>query len=174
MAFSRLPFTRRRNAREEGDSVNERLHESFELAGFVDRGINGAFLLKSGSIGQVIEIRGRDTECLDDDQILEVGNRFETAVRSLDHRFRLYQYQIKNTESDGLFCVRNFMILMLEPPKFKAGISKVLSRQFAIESVMTQQRGNSGSPLSGSWITSGMSYRHGRWTRRKRSSSFPD
>ncbi len=62
------------------------------LFGFVDEQV---FLTKSGEVGLVLKVQGRDYECLDALELNHLTRRFEAAVRSFDPNFRLYQYLIK-------------------------------------------------------------------------------
>ena len=105
--------------------MTERLHESFALDGFVNRERGGELLFKDGSIGIVMEEAARDTECLDDSEIEEIGSRFESSLRAIDQRFRLYQYQqhLRTSEDSELFRVSTHMVLVMEPPKFKPGLA---------------------------------------------------
>ncbi len=62
------------------------------LFGFIDEHV---FLTKSGEVGVVLRVAGRDYECLDDFELNEITRRFESSVRSLDGSFRIYQYLVK-------------------------------------------------------------------------------
>lgn len=62
------------------------------LFGFID---DHAFLTKSGEVGVVLKVQGRDYECLDNFDLNDVTRRFEACVRSFDPSFRIYQYVIK-------------------------------------------------------------------------------
>jgi type IV secretion system protein TrbE len=62
------------------------------LFGFID---DQVFLTKSGEVGIVLKVDGRDYECLDSFELNEITRRFEASVRSLDAGFRIYQYLIK-------------------------------------------------------------------------------
>ena len=63
------------------------------LVGFVDE---HTFLTKSGDLGVVFRVPGVDAECLDHAERDHIARRFEGAMRSLDERFRLHQYLLKN------------------------------------------------------------------------------
>ena len=52
-------------------------------------------ITKSGDVGVVLEVKPRDSECLDSDDLAEVARRFGAAIRSLDPQFRIYQYTLK-------------------------------------------------------------------------------
>ena len=62
------------------------------LFGFID---DHVFLTKSGEVGAVIRVDGRDYECLDNVDLNEITRRFEACVRSFDPAFRIYQYLVK-------------------------------------------------------------------------------
>ena len=62
------------------------------LFGFVDE---HTFLTKSGDLGVVFRVSGVDAECLDHAERDHTARRFEGAVRTLDERFRVYQYLLK-------------------------------------------------------------------------------
>ena len=62
------------------------------LFGFVDE---YTFLTKSGDLGVVFRVPGVDAECLDHAERDQIARRFEGAVRTLDERFRAYQYFLK-------------------------------------------------------------------------------
>src|SRR5689334_12217092 len=64
------------------------------LFGFVD---DHVFLTKSGEVGVVVRVQGRDYECLDDADLNEITRRFESCVRSFDPGFRIYQYLVKRS-----------------------------------------------------------------------------
>ncbi len=108
------------------------------LFGFVDE---HTFLTKSGDLGVVFRVPGVDAECLDHAERDHIARRFEGAMRSLDERFRLYQYMLKhdhasiphrhyenpvveqaisnriaflNTKSDDLYTLDIFFVLMYE------------------------------------------------------------
>lgn len=67
------------------------------LYGFVDEHI---FLTKSGDLGVVLKVHGADGECLDHSARDQVARRFETALRTLDERFRIYQYLLKRDHAE--------------------------------------------------------------------------
>jgi type IV secretory pathway VirB4 component len=62
------------------------------LFGFID---DQVFLTKSGEVGIVLKVDGRDYECLDAVELDDITRRFEASVRSLDGAYRIYQYLIK-------------------------------------------------------------------------------
>src|ERR1019366_8083473 len=53
------------------------------------------FLTKSGHLFSLLRVDGVDDECLDPEQIDQIAQRMESALRLLDENFRLYQYLIK-------------------------------------------------------------------------------
>ncbi|HEY1760656.1 MAG TPA: DUF87 domain-containing protein [Bryobacteraceae bacterium] len=53
------------------------------------------FLTKGGSLITILRLQGVDYECLDASEIDQIARRFEAALRTLDERFRLYQYVLK-------------------------------------------------------------------------------
>src|SRR5215469_8624870 len=67
------------------------------LFGFVDE---HTFLTKSGDLGVVFGIPGVDAECLDHAERDHVARRFEGAMRTLDERFRVYQYLLKRDHAE--------------------------------------------------------------------------
>jgi type IV secretion/conjugal transfer VirB4 family ATPase len=62
------------------------------LVGFVD---DRAFLTKSGDLGILLALEGRDPDCSDASQREAVTRRFEVALRLWDDHTRLYQYVLK-------------------------------------------------------------------------------
>ncbi len=62
------------------------------LFGFID---DRVFLTKGGDLGVVFRVAGVDAECLDHSERDHVSRRFEAAIRTLDERFRVYQYLLK-------------------------------------------------------------------------------
>lgn len=62
------------------------------LFGFIDEQV---FLTKSGDVGVVLRIQGRDYECLDAADLNHIARRFEATLRAFDPQFRLYQYIVK-------------------------------------------------------------------------------
>jgi type IV secretion system protein TrbE len=67
------------------------------LFGFVDE---RTFLTKSGDLGVVFRVAGMDAECLDHAERDHVARRFEGAMRTLDERFRVYQYLLKRDHAE--------------------------------------------------------------------------
>jgi type IV secretion system protein VirB4 len=109
------------------------------LWGFVD---DQTFLTKSGHVGLVYRIHGRDAEGLTHDQRRQLVHQVEAALRLLDERCRVYQYVLKqeaepfvaarcarpvaqeaitrrveflNARRAHLFTLDHFLVLMYEP-----------------------------------------------------------
>lgn len=57
--------------------------------------LGDAFLTKAGDLGFVYKLSGVDYECLDRAQRRDVAHRFESALRLLDERYRVYEYLVK-------------------------------------------------------------------------------
>src|ERR1700737_236908 len=70
---------------EETGSFNEQISPQ----GFIDEHL---FLTKGGDLGAVLEVRGVDFECLDGDSVDGFTKRLETALKTFDEKFRVYQY----------------------------------------------------------------------------------
>src|ERR1700689_1419617 len=68
------------------------LSELINLYGFIGPNV---FLTKSGDVGIILEVRGVDYECLDDDSIDSFTKRLESAFRLFDENYRVYQYLFK-------------------------------------------------------------------------------
>ena len=110
------------------------------LWGFVDE---STFLTKSGHVGLVYQLRGRDAEGLTHGQRRTIVHQFEAALRLLDDHCRVYQYVIKQTvepfvappcrravanealqrrtdflndRRQQLFRIDHFLVLLYEPP----------------------------------------------------------
>lgn len=73
---------------QESGAVNSLLN----LFGFVDENV---FLTKSGDLGVVLKLQGRDYECLDFPELNHICRRFEATLRAFDPNFRIYQYIVK-------------------------------------------------------------------------------
>ena len=71
------------------------LNALVNVCSFVDE---HTFLTKSGDLGVVLRVRGIDYECLDFAEIDSFARRFESALRGLTDKFRLYQYLLKRTD----------------------------------------------------------------------------
>jgi type IV secretion system protein VirB4 len=50
------------------------------------------FLTKSGDLVVLLGVQGADYECLDASQLDQITRRFETALKTFDEHFRIYQY----------------------------------------------------------------------------------
>ena len=121
------------------------------LWGFVD---DTTFLTKSGHVGVVYRLRGRDPEGLTHDERKAVVHQFESALRVMDERCRVYQYVIKqhverfaaptcarpvaqaalsrrtdylNGRRGQLFEVAHFLVVLYESPRF-AGAGGAVAR----------------------------------------------
>ena len=73
------------------------LNGMINLYGFLDEHV---FLTKSGDVGAILEIRGIDYECLDDDALDALTKRLESALRLFDENYRLYQYLFKRNNPE--------------------------------------------------------------------------
>ena len=116
------------------------LNSLIAVWGFLDE---SAFLTKAGHVGLVFRLKGIDDEGLTHAQRAALTHRLEAAMRSLDERWRIYQYTIKRTiaplsaapcsqpvaheaiqervaylngRRQDLFEVRLFLVLVYEPP----------------------------------------------------------
>ena len=116
------------------------LNSLIAVCGFLDE---SAFLTKAGHVGLVFRLKGIDYEGLTHAQRAALTHRLEAALRSLDERWRIYQYTIKRTiaplsaapcsqpvaheaiqervaylngRRQDLFEVRLFLVLVYEPP----------------------------------------------------------
>ena len=81
----------------------ERIFKNFEEAGSLSAELNlygfigpEVFLTKSGDVGVVLEVRGVDYECLDQQAIDGFTKRLESALRLFDEQCRVYQYLFKH------------------------------------------------------------------------------
>lgn len=73
------------------------LNAQVNLYGFIDEHV---FLTKTGDLGLILEVRGVDYECLDQDAVDGLTKRLESAFRLFDENYRVYQYLFKrNNES---------------------------------------------------------------------------
>ena len=114
------------------------LNELIAIWGFVD---DATFLTKAGDVGLVFELKGPDPTALTYDERQRITHQFESALRQLNERVRVYQYFVKervqafaapsaaravaaesfqrrasylNDRRSQLFTVRQFMVLVLE------------------------------------------------------------
>src|SRR5579862_6076149 len=67
-------------------------NEQVNLYGFIDSNV---FLTKTGDMGVVLEVRGVDYECLDDNALDGITKRLESALKLFDDNYRIYQYLFK-------------------------------------------------------------------------------
>src|ERR1041385_8029660 len=70
------------------------LNEQISPQSFIDEEL---FVTKAGDIGAVLEVRGVDFECLDDNSVDGLTKRLESALRLFDEKFRVYQYIFRAT-----------------------------------------------------------------------------
>jgi type IV secretion system protein VirB4 len=68
------------------------LSQQINLYGFIGPHV---FLTKTGEVGLILEVRGVDSECLDDASIDGLTKRLESALKLFDENYRLYQYLFK-------------------------------------------------------------------------------
>ncbi len=61
---------------------------------------DGVFITKGGDLLIWLAVQGADYECLDPAETDHIARRFESALRSLDERFRLYQYVLKRESAE--------------------------------------------------------------------------
>jgi len=73
---------------EETGSFNEQVN----LYGFVDSNV---FLTKTGDLGVILDVRGVDYECLDENTLDGLTKRLESALKLFDDNYRIYQYLFK-------------------------------------------------------------------------------
>ena len=57
------------------------------------------FLTKTGDVGMVVEIKGVDYECMEQDSIDSLTKRLESALRLFDENFRVYQLLFKRNRA---------------------------------------------------------------------------
>src|ERR1035441_7744826 len=72
------------------------LHDEIQLLRFVNETV---FQTKSGSFGMALEVSGLDPECRLEADLDNYSRRLERALKTLDERFRLYQYVIKRFDA---------------------------------------------------------------------------
>ena len=53
------------------------------------------FLTKTGDLGVILEVRGVDYECLDENTLDGLTKRLESALKLFDDNYRIYQYLFK-------------------------------------------------------------------------------
>lgn len=116
------------------------LHALLPIRRFVD---DQVFLTKRNQLGFVLQVEGVDAECLTEAMLESTTRRMAAAWRSFDDRFRIYQYVVKqnhpgfeqsqdesnpiaaettrkrldylNSKQPGLFSIRLYFVIMLEP-----------------------------------------------------------
>lgn len=120
------------------------LNELISIWGFVDE---ATFLTKAGDVGLVFEMKGPDPTALTHDDRQRITHQFESALRLLNERVRVYQYFIKehvrtfiaptarravaaesfqrraaylNDRRSNLFTVNQYLVLVLEHNRLSA------------------------------------------------------
>ncbi len=116
------------------------LHSLLPIRRFVD---DQVFLTKRNQLGMVLQVEGVDAECLTEAMLESTTRRMAAAWRSLDDRFRIYQYVVKqdhpgfgqsqdernpiatdttrkrleylDSKQPGLFSIRLYFVILLEP-----------------------------------------------------------
>ena len=118
------------------------LNELIALWGFVD---DSTFVTKAGDVGMVFAMKGPDATSLTHEQRLRLTHQFESALRLLNERVRVYQYFVKdqakpfvpasagravaaesfqrrsaflNGRRSELFTVSQYLVLLLEHDRF--------------------------------------------------------
>ena len=114
------------------------LNEQIAIWGFVD---DATFLTKAGDVGLVFEMKGPDQTAMTHEERQRTTHQFESALRLLNERVRVYQYFIKqqvkpfsaaeasravatesflrraaylNDRRSRLFTINQYMVLVLE------------------------------------------------------------
>jgi len=132
---------------EETGSLNEQLSPQ----SFID---DHLFVTKAGDLGAVLEVRGVDFECLDDDSVDGFTKRLESALKLFDDKFRVYQYlfrtnnqsiphrqygnavvdtAIKNriaylaSKAEKLFSISIYYVVLFEGFRYRRGITNTLA-----------------------------------------------
>jgi type IV secretion/conjugal transfer VirB4 family ATPase len=84
-----------------------RIFKDYQDAGSVESLVNlhaeidaRTFLTKSGDLMTVLKADAVDFECLEPAQLDHVARRFEKSLRTLDERFRVYQYLLKRSHPE--------------------------------------------------------------------------
>jgi len=76
---------------EDSDSLSAKIG----ITAAIDR---ETFLTTSGDLLVVLAVHGPDAECLEPDQLNDTARRFESALRTLNPHFRLYQFLLKRND----------------------------------------------------------------------------
>lgn len=130
------------------------LNEQISPQSFID---DDLFVTKAGDIGGVLEVRGVDFECLDNDSIDAFTKRLESALKLFDEKFRVYQYifrannqsiphrqygnpvvdaAIQNrmeylvSKADRLFSLSIYYVVLFEGFRYRTGVLNAL-REFS-------------------------------------------
>jgi type IV secretion/conjugal transfer VirB4 family ATPase len=128
------------------------LNAQLNLFGFVD---DHTFLTKTGDLGVILEVRGVDYECLDDNTLDALTKRLEAALKLFGDDYRLYQYLFKRnrpiipytfygnpvvdaaignriahleSKSEQLFALSIYYVVLLEPSRSAGSIGSILHR----------------------------------------------
>lgn len=79
-----------------------RILRDFEFSGALNAHVGvtavldeNTFLTKSGALAVVLRLQGIDGECLDASELDHITRRFESALRTFNEDFRIYQYVFK-------------------------------------------------------------------------------
>jgi type IV secretion/conjugal transfer VirB4 family ATPase len=126
-------------------------NEQVNLYGFIDSSV---FLTKTGDMGVVLEVRGVDYECLDDNALDRITKRLESALKLFDDKYRIYQYLFKRNnetipyklygkpivdaairnriayfakKSDTLFSLSIYYVILFEGFRYTRTLSRALS-----------------------------------------------
>jgi type IV secretion system protein TrbE len=127
------------------------LNEQLSPQSFIDEHL---FVTKAGDLGAVLEVRGVDFECLDNDSVDGFTKRLESAMKLFDEKFRVYQYifrvnnqaipyrqygnavvdaAIKNriaylaSKADRLFSISIYYVVLFEGFRYHRGINNILA-----------------------------------------------
>ena len=128
------------------------LNEQLSPQSFLDEHL---FVTKAGDLGAVLEVRGVDFECLDNDSVDSFTKRLESALKLFDEKFRVYQYifrannqaipyrqygnavvdtAIKNriaylsSKADRLFSISIYYVVLFEGFRYRRGLSNILAQ----------------------------------------------
>src|SRR5580700_5186113 len=126
-------------------------NEQISPQGFIDEHL---FVTKAGDLGAVLEVRGVDFECLDNDSVDGFTKRLESAFKLFDEKFRVYQYifrannqsipyrhygnavvdaAIQNriaylaSKADRLFSISIYYVVLFEGFRYRRGINNALA-----------------------------------------------
>lgn len=100
------------------------LHRMVPLWGLAS---DGVFLTKRGYVGVVCRVAGPDLDGVDVEGRRALTHHYETALRLLDERFRVYQYYLKTPAGPGgtrtVFDIDVYLVVLYEgvPARAQAG-----------------------------------------------------